>query len=63
MVQSSGLKGYLFLYTTHSYAPQAGWQDQMLQEAVDGTYSDLANGWTCMTTKADGPALCALEKK
>jgi hypothetical protein len=47
MVQSSGLKGYLFLYTTHSYAPQAGWQDQMLQEAVDGTYSDLANGWTC----------------
>jgi len=47
MVQRAGLAGDLFLYTTHSYVPQAGWQDQMLQEAVDGTYSDLANGWTC----------------
>lgn len=52
MVQSTGVKGDLFVYTTHSYAPQAGWQDQMLQEAVDATYSDLANGWTCGNSSA-----------
>lgn len=48
MVQGAGVKkGYLFHYTTQAYEPQGDWSTQMLQEAANGIYSYLANGWTC----------------